>query len=103
MKLFAILRTIVLFCTWLTVAIATSFAFTGGSQTYAVPSGVTGLDVTVCGAAGHADGPAGPGGAGGCIACTVTVTSGTTLYVFVGGTDGYNGGGTADGAGVGGG
>ncbi|MFD5617035.1 Ig-like domain-containing protein [Streptomyces yangpuensis] len=86
-----------------------TFDYTGAAQTFTVPSGVTQLSVDARGASGGAaagnDNPGGVGGAGAEVAGTLTVVSGQTLQVNVGGaggvgTDsapgagGFNGGGT---------
>ena len=85
------------------------FVHTGALQIYTVPAGVTTLTVTAAGAQG---GRAGQGesadtdepGKGGLIVGVVSVTPGSTLHVFVGGSGrsllydnegGFNGGGSA--------
>lgn len=73
------------------------FTFTGSTQTWTVPAGVTSVDATLCGAQGSAiDGTA--GGLGARVATTLAVTPGEVLVIEVGGagsntTGGYNGGG----------
>ena len=65
-----------------------TFSYTGSSQTWVVPSGVTSITATAYGAAGGTgcyDGLSYPGGTGGAITSTLTVTSGSTLYIYVGG------------------
>ena len=68
----------------------TTFSYTGAAQTYTVPPGVALLTISACGAQPSAGAPAGKGGF---IKAWISVTEGTTLYVYVGGTGGYNGGG----------
>ena len=87
------------------------FGFTGGEQTFAVPVGVTSVQVTAVGADGgngndnNRDNNV-PGGEGGAASAPVTVIGGATVYVEVGGrptmsgcflntscTGGFNGGG----------
>jgi LPXTG-motif cell wall-anchored protein len=76
---------------------------TGAEQTFAVPTGVTSLDVTAIGGAGGAGSgsydqawPGGSGGAGGMATATVSVTPSSTVFVEVGATGGTGGtGGTA--------
>lgn len=91
-----------------------TFSYTGAQQTFKVPSGVKSITVVADGAAGafpKIGKKNKPGrGLGGRTQATVTVTSGETLYVFVGGlgssTGGFNGGGAppySGGAGGGGG
>jgi len=83
------------------------FSFTGASETFVVPSGVTALAVSAFGAAGGSAGGTGgvaAGGLGGSVSATLAVTPGETLVVVVGGTPpaptgpglnapGFNGGG----------
>uniref|UniRef100_UPI0035BC22F0 glycine-rich protein n=1 Tax=Brucella endophytica TaxID=1963359 RepID=UPI0035BC22F0 len=66
------------------------YTFTGREQTFAVPDGVTLLDVTAigaAGAAGEAGDPSrsGTGGKGGRADALIAVTPNSTLYVEVGG------------------
>jgi hypothetical protein len=77
-----------------------TFGYTGAEQCYAVPSGITKLDVVAIGAQGGGRGYyGGGGGGGGGVTSVVDVPSGaSTLYVEVGGTPagssgGFNGGG----------
>lgn len=79
-----------------------TFAYTGGSQSFVVPAGVSTLQVTASGAAG------GSGGLGGMVIATVSVSAGETLTMLVGGqgglrSAGFNGGGGVTGDGYGGG
>lgn len=80
----------------------TRFNYTGSESQFSVPSYISSITVTACGASG------GGGGLGGCITCPIVVTPSETLYVFVGQSGdnvcvstsgacggGYNGGGTA--------
>src|SRR5579883_1005144 len=82
------------------------FTYTGNAQTFTVPTGVTSLTVAAFGAQG---GGAYGGGAGGAVVATISVTSGDTLNIYVGGSGsnsgagGYNGGGSANQGGGGGG
>lgn len=83
-----------------------TFAFTGASQTFVVPSGATSLTVSAFGAQGRR------GGLGGSVTATLTVTPGETLFINVGGAPavvtsppaadvnegGFNGGGRAGGS-----
>jgi hypothetical protein len=73
----------------------TTFSYTGGQQGFKVPSGVRAVTVNAYGAAGlpSLKTPA----LGGRTRATIPVTQGETLYVFVGGQNGYNGGGTTSG------
>ncbi|NTW32790.1 MAG: hypothetical protein HGB12_09220 [Bacteroidetes bacterium] len=73
-----------------------TFSYTGASQTFTVPSCVTSITVDASGASGKA------GGYGGRVQTTLSVTTGETLNIYVGGTTsnasgGFNGGGTAGG------
>ncbi len=90
-----------------TIAIADTFQFTGGMQSYTVPVGVTQLEIEVWGAQGGANWVNNTN-FGGYTKGTLAVTPGEVLQIFVGGqptttAGGYNGGGAGDGAGKGGG
>ena len=64
-----------------------TFGFTGGAQTWTVPTGVTSATFDAFGAAGGF-GPSGsdnPGGSGGETTATVTVTPGDVIEIVVGG------------------
>lgn len=91
-------------------AVTEKFLYTGGEQTFVVPSGVHFLAIRLAGGHGGAGGSA--GGAGAEIVGSLKVQPGETLYVEVGdagktagegGAGGFNGGGNAGGAGAGGG
>jgi hypothetical protein len=96
------------------------FNFTGAEQTFAVPAGVTSINVTAIGAAGGSGaapvlgGLAGAGGEGEQVSGTLAVIPGNTLFVEVGGVGvagttsaggagGFNGGAAAGGTNTGGG
>ena len=71
-----------------------TFDYTGDSQPWTVPSGVTEITVDVRGAQGGSS----TGGLGGRVQATIPVPSGQTLNIYVGGagagpTGGFNGGG----------
>jgi hypothetical protein len=74
-----------------------TFSYTGGMQTFTVPSCVTSITVDAAGAAGT-DYVSGSlvrtGGLGGRVVCVYPVTTGQVLNIFVGGRP-YNGGGPA--------
>ena len=72
-----------------------NFSFTGGQQTWVVPAGLTSIAVEIAGAQGNNGSGAsgGIGGLGAFVTGTLSVTPGETLYFFVGGQNGYNGGG----------
>ncbi|MEK7134342.1 MAG: pilus assembly PilX N-terminal domain-containing protein [Patescibacteria group bacterium] len=65
-----------------------TFSYTGGSQTFTVPAGVTSVTVKTWGAGGGGatnwGGTGGPGGAGGYVQATVTVSPGENLIVVAG-------------------
>jgi hypothetical protein len=74
------------------------FEFTGAEQCYTVPSGVTELSVKAIGAPGVAGSfVTDQGGFGAVVSALVPVTPGQTLYVEVGGRNGFNGGGVGGG------
>ena len=68
----------------------TTFSYTGAQQTFTVPSGVSTITIQTYGAQGTNG--ASPGGLGGYVSGDLTVTAGNTLYVYVGGRAGFNGG-----------
>ena len=74
-----------------------TFSYSGGAQTFTVPSCVTQVTIAAYGAAGGRGAYVGSSlpGYGGMAQGTLSVTAGSTLYVYVGGTAGYNGGGAA--------
>jgi hypothetical protein len=83
-----------------------TFTYTGGKQTFVVPSCVSQLTITCYGAqggngrAGYQLSAGGQGGLGSTVSGTYQVTPATTLYLYVGGAAidsacGYNGGGNA--------
>eukprot|EP00928_Gymnodinium_smaydae_P072470 TRINITY_DN5581_c0_g1_i2.p1 TRINITY_DN5581_c0_g1~~TRINITY_DN5581_c0_g1_i2.p1 ORF type:complete len:427 (-),score=70.22 TRINITY_DN5581_c0_g1_i2:284-1564(-) len=72
------------------------YEFTGGMQSYTVPkSCVTSIDVALCGAQGSVNSmsAAYPGGLGASASGTLSVSPGQVIHVFVGGQQGFNGGG----------
>ncbi|MCB0402094.1 MAG: HYR domain-containing protein, partial [Flavobacteriales bacterium] len=73
---------------------STTFNFTGGMQTFTVPAGVTSVTIQAYGAQGGSNAGGVTGGLGGYATGTLAVTPGDVLNVYVGGTSGYNGGGT---------
>ncbi|WKZ75418.1 MAG: HYR domain-containing protein [Vicingaceae bacterium] len=66
-----------------------TFNYTGSAQTFTVPAGVTKITIEAWGAQGQG----GNGGLGGYVKGDLVVTPGQTLNIYVGGQDGYNGGG----------
>lgn len=75
-----------------------TFSFTGASQTWTVPPGVTTASFELLGAAGQGNVPPFSGGLGGRAVATVALTPGTSVQVNVGGAGlldagGFNGGG----------
>lgn len=74
------------------------FDYSGGSETFTVPSGVTSLTIRALGAEGASCGSiSGAAGKGGLYECQVSVTEGDVLTIQVGGqgscsAGGYNGG-----------
>ena len=89
----------------------TNFAYTGGTQSYTVPAGITKLNVVATGGGGGSNRNNNRGGLGAVVQATVTVVPGEVLTVVVGGrgvesnsnggqgvggggAGGFNGGGT---------
>lgn len=71
----------------------TVFNYTGGIQYYVVPFCVDSVIIEVYGAQGGVNTMGITGGAGGMSRGALDVSAGDTLFVFVGGQNGYNGGG----------
>jgi hypothetical protein len=81
------------------------FSYTGGMQTFTVPGGVTSVTIQCLGAQGNGLNGFAAGNGGGAEG-TISVTPGSTLNVFVGGSGlsgGFNGGGLGLGGATGGG
>jgi hypothetical protein len=76
-----------------------TFNYSGAAQSWTVPLGITSVSVTVYGAQGSNGNQL--GGAGGTSTGTMSTTGGETLYVYVGGQAGFNGGGAPGTAGGG--
>ncbi|MBK8954368.1 MAG: HYR domain-containing protein [Saprospiraceae bacterium] len=76
-----------------------TFNYTGAMQSWVVPAGVTNISIETYGAQGENSACAGNyggfGANGGFASGDLAVTPGQTLYLFVGGQSGYNGGGLA--------
>ena len=73
-----------------------TFNFSGTLQTFTVPACVFNLSITAFGAQGGTNSNSTTvGGLGGRAIGVLTVTPGTVLNIYVGGTNGYNGGGAA--------
>lgn len=81
----------------------TTFPFTGGTQPWVVPAGVTQLFVKLWGAGGAGNGSTtdGPGGGGGFVSGFLNVTPGHTLNFVIGGAGQANGAATYGGGGAG--
>ncbi len=111
-KTLTLLPVMLLVFHWASFAQTTTYNYTGASQTYTVPQGVTSINVDAWGARGGHAGPASAlgtpttPGCGGRVQATLTVTPGQILNLNVGGkgvdgdgitapSGGYNGGGNA--------
>jgi len=82
----------------------TTYNYTGGIQTYTVPSGLSSVGIDMAGAQGgnsYATASYGFGGAGGRVQCNLAVSGGEVLYLYVGGV-GANGSGSGSGDAAGG-
>lgn len=87
---------------------STSFAYTGGMQTFTVPTGVTQINVIAYGGQGGANAGAQAGAPGGQMVGTITVSAGQVYNILVGGkatssAGAYGGGGSNNGTTAGGG
>ena len=80
-----------------------TFTYTGDYYSWTVPAGIASVTVDAFGAQGGNTPNVAGGGKGGRVQATLAVTSGATLFIYVGGqgasnsNGGYNGGGTANG------
>jgi len=72
-----------------------TYTFTGSPQSFTVPSCVSSVSLTARGARGGSNALAVPGGLGGTAFGVLSVSPGDVLNIYVGGTNGYNGGGLA--------
>jgi hypothetical protein len=77
-----------------------TFVYTGREQHFRVPAGIEHVRITATGASGaplYSSSGSGYGtsGDGGLVKATIAVTPGERLAIFVGGNNGYNGGGSA--------
>lgn len=81
--------------------VSATYSFTGATETWTVPAGVSSIDFIVTGGAGGAaSGPdGGAGGLGGSVSGTIAVTAGQTVEFSVGGQGGVGGDNDAPGAG----
>lgn len=70
-----------------------TYTFTGSPQSFTVPPCVSSLSLTAKGARGGSNVQGVFGGLGGSASGVLTVTPGDVLTVYVGGSNGYNGGG----------
>jgi hypothetical protein len=77
-----------------------TFKYKGKRQSFTVPPGINNLTVTVYGATGANGGRSShtfPGGRGGKVGAIIPVTPGEVLAIYVGGSNGWNGGGSGQG------
>ncbi len=114
LKLTCLTIAILLLSKSLFAQVTTVFSYTGGTQNYTVPAGVSSIIVDVVGGTGGANSvwanfggsTSSRGGNGGRVQCVLAVTAGSVLQVVVGGaggngttssgtSGGYNGGGSA--------
>ncbi len=75
-------------CAWGPCSTSVTFSYTGSSQSFVVPTGVTQITVAASGAAGGADCYQDAGGKGATVTATIPVTPGETLVIEVGGGGG---------------
>jgi PKD repeat protein len=73
-----------------------TFSFTGAAQTFTVPNGVCSLTIQAWGAQGANSSSNSVGGRGGYATGTISVTPGAVINIYVGGQNGFNGGGTGN-------
>jgi hypothetical protein len=76
---------------------STTYNFTGSAQQVVIPPSISSITIQARGAQGQSgtNGSFGTGGLGGFVSGIFAVTPGQTLTIYVGGQNGYNGGGLA--------
>ena len=79
---------------FLTAQTTQTFNYTGSVQTFTVPSCVSSIVIQAKGAQGGIAAIGGTGGLGGIASGTLNVTPGDILSFYIGGSNGYNGGGS---------
>ncbi|MGH1340110.1 MAG: hypothetical protein ACRBN8_01060 [Nannocystales bacterium] len=80
---------------WICTETSVSFGYTGGPETFDVPGCTSGVvSIVAHGAEGESVATGGIAGRGGEAAGDLTVTTGDVLEIWVGGQDGFNGGGS---------
>ena len=88
--------TIIIYLLWVfnsAAQVTQTFTFTGAMQTFVVPPCVSTITVDVKGSQGGSNSAGILGGLGGSSNGVLSVAQGNTLYIYVGGMNGYNGGG----------
>ncbi len=94
-KIYAVVSIFFLSVFFLTAQITQTFNYTGAVQTFTVPSCVFSLALQVSGSQGGSNAQNVSGGLGGVATGNLAVTPGDVLNIYVGGTIGFNGGGTS--------
>jgi hypothetical protein len=94
-KFYAIVSVFFLSVFFLTAQITQTFNYTGAVQTFTVPVCVFSISLQVSGSQGGTNAQGLMGGLGGIATGILAVTPGDVLNIYVGGINGYNGGGTA--------
>ena len=93
-KIYAITFGFLLSVQFLTAQTTQTFNYTGSVQTFTVPSCVSSIVIQAKGAQGGIAAIGGTGGLGGIASGTLNVTPGDILSFYIGGSNGYNGGGS---------
>jgi hypothetical protein len=92
-KNFTTLALVLTSCLAIAQATVQSYSFTGAMQSFTVPACVNTLTLDLRGAQGASQSPGGTGGLGGSAIGVIAVTPGQVLNIYVGGQNGFNGGG----------
>lgn len=79
---------LIFLATTLQAQVTQVFTYTGNTQNFTVPAGVTSVEIKAWGAGGG--GSAGSGGSGGFVKATLNVTGGSNLNIVVGGAGTYS-------------
>jgi hypothetical protein len=93
-KIYAITFGFLMSVQFLTAQTTQTFNYTGSVQTFTVPSCVSSIVIQAKGAQGGIAAIGGTGGLGGIASGTLNVTPGDILSFYIGGSNGYNGGGS---------
>ena len=93
LEMYGVSSWVSIYCDCATIPGSTTFSYTGAVQTFTVPCGVSTITIEAWGAQGGTNATTIVGGAGGFASGDLAVIEGDVLNIYVGGQNGYNGGG----------